>query len=528
MRAELRLLADEIWVVDCSPEGFQLPVPTRVFQAVQQPVCIVMAVRSKNHSTASPAIVRYRALPQGQREEKFAHLQRISLFDDEWSLCAKTWRSSFLPSLNESWESYPALEDFFMDDGSGVMTGRTWIIAPDKESLGVRWQYLQQAPPDDRQELFHPHMRKGKLGDKHYFKPLKRGLPRHEARLMSVANDTGQVIEPTRYGFRTLDRQWIIPDARLINQSNPSLWEWHRREQLYITALREHAPTNGPATTCTNLIPDLHHYKGSFGGRVYPLLREDGNSNIQCAWVDFLSKFWARTVLPEDIFAYVVGVSSHSGYLKILGTNLFQPGLRIPVSDDPDTFFEVADLGRRLIWLYTFGDSMTDEEVGRPRGAPRARNPISMSMAGLIGREQDFPDSIRFDEESQRLYVGEGWLEGVDPRVWSYEVSKRNVLQHWFSYRGKDRNRTQIGERREDSKLGEIKPERWPPSYTDDLIDLVNVITLLIELEESAELLLKKVLAGGVITSEVLPPPVKIEPGAGRVPLQLGMFEDAL
>jgi predicted helicase len=45
MRADLRRETDEIWVVDCSPEGHQPPVGSRVFQAVQQPVCIVLAVR---------------------------------------------------------------------------------------------------------------------------------------------------------------------------------------------------------------------------------------------------------------------------------------------------------------------------------------------------------------------------------------------------------------------------------------------------------------------------------------------------
>ena len=50
MRDYLRRTADRIWVIDCSPEGHQPDVPTRIFQAVQQPVCIVLASRSKNKS----------------------------------------------------------------------------------------------------------------------------------------------------------------------------------------------------------------------------------------------------------------------------------------------------------------------------------------------------------------------------------------------------------------------------------------------------------------------------------------------
>ena len=45
IRAELRRDADDIWMIDCSPEGHQPEVASRVFQGVQHPVCIVLAAR---------------------------------------------------------------------------------------------------------------------------------------------------------------------------------------------------------------------------------------------------------------------------------------------------------------------------------------------------------------------------------------------------------------------------------------------------------------------------------------------------
>src|SRR5665213_2010803 len=45
MRSDLRRDAEEIWVIDCSPEGHQPPISTRVFEGVLKPVCIVMAAR---------------------------------------------------------------------------------------------------------------------------------------------------------------------------------------------------------------------------------------------------------------------------------------------------------------------------------------------------------------------------------------------------------------------------------------------------------------------------------------------------
>ena len=69
------------------------------------------------------------------------------------------------------------------------------------------------------------------------------------------------LITPVRYGFRSFDRQWLIPDARLINRPNPTLWKAYSDRQIYLTAPRL-SPSSGPAATITGLIPDLHHYQG--------------------------------------------------------------------------------------------------------------------------------------------------------------------------------------------------------------------------------------------------------------------------
>ena len=52
MREYLRQKANDIWVIDCSPEGHQPDVNTRIFQGVQQPVCIVLAARHRRDDEA--------------------------------------------------------------------------------------------------------------------------------------------------------------------------------------------------------------------------------------------------------------------------------------------------------------------------------------------------------------------------------------------------------------------------------------------------------------------------------------------
>src|SRR5271169_2625469 len=68
MRDDLRRTCSDIWVIDCSPEGHQPDVPTRIFQGVQQPVCIVLAARQLRKAAEKPASVLFQALPKGRRE----------------------------------------------------------------------------------------------------------------------------------------------------------------------------------------------------------------------------------------------------------------------------------------------------------------------------------------------------------------------------------------------------------------------------------------------------------------------------
>jgi hypothetical protein len=65
MREDLRQTCSDIWVIDCSPDGHQPEVRTRIFQGVQQPVCIVLAAKKLGKDRQKSATVRFRALPKG-------------------------------------------------------------------------------------------------------------------------------------------------------------------------------------------------------------------------------------------------------------------------------------------------------------------------------------------------------------------------------------------------------------------------------------------------------------------------------
>jgi hypothetical protein len=505
MRDYLRRVCDDIWVIDCSPEGHQPEVNTRIFQGVQQPICIVLASRSAKSDPHTPARVMFHALPAGHRKEKFEALGGLRL-EGNWTECPSGWRAPFLPASTSAWATYPKLEDIFIYNGSGVMPGRTWIIAPDVESLERRWRALIDAPAEKKEALFHPHLRNGQPGDKHSKRVVSNPLWGHDPRPKPVAEESGPCLPPTRYGFRSFDRQWIIPDNRLINQPNPDLWRLHSQNQIYITAPSDRSPTSGPALTVTALIPDLHHYNGR-GGRAIPLWGNSvaTTSNIRPDLLSHLAQRYGFSVSAEDLVAYIAAIAAHPAFTVRFRGDLSTPGLRIPLTADATTFKQAAELGRTVIWLHTFGERMGDPKKGRPAHPPRlppSRMP-RIPAAGEIPQDPSaMPDAIDYDAEKKRLLIGRGYVERVEPGMWSYEVSGKQVLAHWFSYRKANRERPLIGDRRPPSPLGDIQPHYWLAEYTTELINLLNVLGLLIDLEPEQAKLLGKVCAGPAVTSE--------------------------
>lgn len=499
MRDYLRRTADRIWVIDCTPEGHQPDVPTRIFQAVQQPVCIVLAARSKKKAADKPAAVKYTALPAGRREEKFEALARLKLESRVWQNCSTDWRAPFLPAATGDWASYPPLDELFAYNGSGVMPGRTWIIAPDPGSLRQRWWTLIRAKPEQKEELFHPHLRGGQPGDKHVNKVV-RGLPGFPNDPRSVAESKGDCLSPIRYGYRSFDRQWMIPDSRVINQPNPALWSSRGEQQVYLTAPSDRSPTSGPALSFTALVPDLHHYNGR-GGRVFPLWRNGGapQSNLAPTLLELLATNYKKPVTAEDFFAYLACVAANPAYTARFQSDLAQPGLRIPLTAKPNLFAKAVDLGRKVIWLHTFGERYVDRKANRPKAPPRlpqGQGPSIPKQGAIPDDPASMPDEIEYNASERRLMIGRGFVENVSPEVWQYEVSGKRVLTQWFSYRKKNRERPIIGDRRPPSKLGDIQPDYWLAEYTTELINVLHVLTLLVEMEPSQANILEEICDG--------------------------------
>lgn len=474
-------------------------------QGVQHPVCIVLAARKKGKDRAISARLHVRQLTSGPRKDKFAELDAITLSGPGWANGPSDWRAPFLAEAKDEWARFPALDALFEYNGSGVMPGRTWVIAPDAQSLTDRWARLvHEKDTKTKEALFYPH----EGGDKTLSKSTKVGLAGHEFRGIAVDKDTAGPVKPTRYSLRSFDRQWIIPDNRLLNRPNPELWNGFSRGQVFFTSPEDRTPENGPALTVTGLLPDLHHYHGR-GGRAFPLWRDASATipNVKSALIAYLTTNFGKPVTAPDAMAYVAALLAHPAFTARFKEDLIRPGLRVPVTADAALFDRAAALGREVIWLHTYGERFADPASGRPAAPPRmpkGQGPTIPVGGTIPGAPNPLPDTMHHDPSTGRLHVGEGFIENVPTAVAEYEVSGRNVLRQWFSYRKADRTRPVIGDRRPPSALDKIQPDHWLPEYTEDLLNLLHVLGRLVALEPAQAALLDEICAGPLLTEASL------------------------
>ena len=289
----------------------------------------------------------------------------------------------------------------------------------------------------------------------------------------------------------------------------PELWSNYSEKQVYLTCLERAAPTSGPAITFTGLIPDLDHYKGSFGGRVFPLWTDYAalKPNTKPALLAHFAKVYGKSVKADDVMAYLAAVMAHPAFTARYKADLVRPGLHVPMTADAKLFAEAIALGSDVIWLHCYGERFANAAAGRPKQAPRLPKesaPTIPSGGAIPSAPEPLPDTMDYDPMTRRLKIGKGYVENVTPEMWAYEVSGKQVLWHWFSYRKRDRSRPIIGDRNPPSPLDAIQPDHWLPEYTSDLLDLLHVLGRLIALEPKQADLLNRICDNPLLGADEL------------------------
>ena len=155
------------------------------------------------------------------------------------------------------------------------MIGRTWPVAPARDVLQIRWNRLVTAPLKEKPSLLVEHKR-----DRTIHTQLSDNLPGRPG-ATTIAAETGTTPAPVRYGYRSFDRAWIIPDKRLINQPNPGLWQVRTAPgQVFPTGAfhAPHRPAIAGLKAFTGTVLHSSEYRSPMGWAGAPQLWAEGKT----------------------------------------------------------------------------------------------------------------------------------------------------------------------------------------------------------------------------------------------------------
>jgi len=494
MREHMRRLCDEIWILDLGGEGRGTRKTDNVF-AIQTPVAIAVAVRAGKAKMDRPAKVHYSRI-EGVRKTKLEKLDAIADFGSvKWQACPEDWQAPFRPAGKGRYFGWPLLIDLMPWQHSGVKAGRTWVISPEEETLRKCWRALLSTEKDERKKLFKDSPTGRKVHE------AATQLPPSNARLKPIS-ELAKGSQPTdivRYGYRSFDRQFIFADARLLDRPGPGLWRAHGERQVYLTSLLNHPLGQGAAVTATALIPDLHHFRGSYGAKeAFPLYRDaDAKvANIVPGLLEVLGKTYQQRVSPEDFLAYTYCALAHPAFTARHTKELETRELRVPITKDAALFEKVRALGARLLWLHTYGERFvpTARERGHiPPGATRC-------VKSVPGDPYGYPKTFDCNGATQTLHLGGGQFRPVAPELFAFEVSGLKVVQSWLKYRLKE------GAGKKSSPLDDIHPDHWTSQFTTELLELLWVLEATVASYPEQAKLLGHVISGPCFQADELPP----------------------
>ena len=307
-------------------------------------------------------------------------------------------------------------------------------------------------------------------------------------------------LEVVRYGFRSFDRRHAIADNRIGGRLNPALWKAHSDKQAYLVSLLTGVPGHGLFATACAAVPDLHYFCGRGGRDVVPLWRDSAATqpNLPSGMLRALGTSLGA-VTAEDFFSYTYAVLSASAYVETFWEELTVPGPRIPMTRSAVLFQRAVTLGRRLLWLHTYGDQFV------PRGKRRGQIPsgVIRCIRGIPTTAEGYPETVSW--EGDRLYVGDGEFYPVVKAVWEFSVSDFYVVQNWI------KSRLQQRTGRRSSPLDDIRPVAWTADMTQELLELLWVLEATLGAQPELNPLLTEILDGPLFAATDLPQPTAAE-----------------
>jgi hypothetical protein len=501
LRQLVREVCDEVWVIDLGGDNHGANPEENIF-AIESPVAVVILVRNGTTKTEQPAAIHYRRV-SGGADEKLVAMRALAEEENplggDWLDAPSGWTESFVPESGDaSWTDMPLLTDLFPWQQPGCKFGRTWPIGTTKEILVRRWETFASAEAIEKPDLFFT----ASSG-----RTIQTKVDGHVLLSETKKGDPSQPI--VRYAFRSFDRQWTFNDPRMAKTESPSLWKGHSDRQLFLTSLLTAQISEGPAMTAAAYVPDLHHYRGSFGGKdIIPLWRDAAATqpNMTKGLGAVIGKSLG-IVAPdvEELAAYVYALLSASAYQRRFAVALQTPGLRVPITANSRLWNEAVAAGRELIWLHSYAERFGDEAAGRGSEVPLVDG---VEWLESVTKLPENMADIKHDAETGYLTIGNGVVSGVRPEVWSYQVSGMVVMRKWLGYR----TRRGTGKAASSSSdLDKIRPTAWADEWNDELLDLIRVLTITLDRQAVLEDLLDRICSEALLETALLPVPDKKE-----------------
>jgi len=474
LRRLIREELDELWLIDLEGDQLAARVTQNVF-AIRTPIVIALGVRYARTAGPAPAEVHYARLGGGA-SEKLAQLDSMrSVADVKWASASTEFGESLTALRRSAYSGWPALTELFPVQLSGAQLKRTWPIGISPEVLHTRWRQLLALPPAQQRQAFVPTRDR----DLDSTPPDLFDSTRRLERLRDLPKES-PCIEPVRYAYRAFDRQWVLPDARCGDFMRPSLWRINGPRQVFLTSMLTNVLGPGPAAVATAQVPDLDHFRGSFGARgVIPLWRDAAASqpNVSGRWLVDLSERFGFEVLPEALMAYCYALLATPTYTRRFSEELRTPGPRVPLTPDAVLFRRSVVLGQALMRLHTY------REV--PVGRARVVSPIGDA----------FPASYGHDAAREQVSVGNGLVGPVSPAVWCFSVSGYRVVASWLR-----RRLSRTGK----SPLDAIRPTVWTDALTQEFLELLWLVEATLAHQSELDALLEEVVSGGSVQRPVI------------------------
>ncbi|MET9217584.1 type ISP restriction/modification enzyme [Streptomyces sp. NPDC003300] len=396
----------------------------------------------------------------------------------------------------------PLLHDVMPWSVRPLRIGRGWPMAAEPSCLRARWAlFTGTADQDARSALLHP------TRARNLHTPVAQ-LPGHRTPTTALAGETGRCPEPVRVQHGPYDRQWLIPDHRLIDVARAEIWrtaddrQVFALEQAYQARAASVAESGAPepAVVFCALLPDGRSPAGR-PGWIRPLFRQPGgrDPNIAPGLTALLSARLGTEVAAADVLAWI-GAAARPG----------PGGALVPLPRDPALWQEGLALGRRTLWLQTHGARFADPAEGRDAGRlrlpggsrPYVRSPLPDTPAA---------GELSYDPDERALLIGDGRISPVSPAAWEVTAGGVRVIEAWFE------RRTAPGA---PGTLEALRPAAWTRATTSELLELISVLTLLAGLRADREGLARRLAVRGetITTAELRTGGVLPVPAARRRP----------